>query len=214
MRLLLVLLCVFSQTTRLGFTQELHTFRDPNGGFEISYGNTFELMPPSSSEVALVLRSRETGYPTFNVIREPCSPALLERSASEQAERLASEYRHVGLTDTRILDSALRKVQGRSAFTATLEYNSQNKVFVSQVTRILLPSYCLVSTFIDERDNFEKNRFLKSQLDDGLKLIETAWPEAPADTNQAGGRFSYFLSGLVVFFIAFCLLRRRRKIPS
>ncbi|MBX7145219.1 MAG: hypothetical protein K1X79_12260 [Oligoflexia bacterium] len=194
--------------------QDLKEFTDPSKAFQLNFNSVFELMPPSSPNVALSLRHRANGYPTFNIIRESCSPALLEKGPAEQAERLASEYRHVGLTDTLIRENSSQTFDGNKAFAALLSYHNQGKAYLSAVMRILVADQCLVTTFIDEESSFETNRYLLAQLQNGLKILNTQAPEEKSSSSAATSIGTYFFGSLVVLFAAFCLLRRRRNIPS
>lgn len=214
-------LCVASRATRLAVLALLtivtvaraqspsaQRFVSDQFKFELSYPAGFAQVPDTVAGAPLVLRSQGADYPTFNVLVETAGPRL---TLAERGQRVLSDYRKVGLTDSTLV-SAREVPAGRlTGEEFVLHYNSAGHEFISTVTLVATAHYSYIMTVIARPEQLEE---AKSLLDEVRGSFESK-DEEVRHAAPSSGLHPYFLAVLgLTFLSALAFLIRRRIMPS
>jgi hypothetical protein len=208
---LLLVVFIFSNGAGSLFAQEFDLYDASEAGFTQRYPRTFVPVPISMPGVALSLRPIDGGFPTFNVIVEPCDPRLKDLALEKLSERLESDYRRVGLTDTKATHAEALSLQNWPAFRFELQYKNKAKEFVSSVMRVHTSEHCFVLTYIDFVSEYPNRAFIRNQLEAGFSLLQS---RRGFDATSSPELLPYLVgfAGLV-FLAALYLRNRRRRMP-
>lgn len=191
--------------------QDFDVYEAAEAGFTLRYPRAFVPVPMSMPGVALSLRPTEGGFPTFNVIVEPCDPRLKDLAIGKLSERLESDYRRVGLTDAETTSAEALTLQNWPTFRFELKYKNKSKEFVSSVVRVHATEQCFVLTYIDYASEYPSRLFLRNQLEAGFSLLQSGSSLNPSSSPRLM-HYLVALSGLV-FLAALYLRNRRRRMP-
>jgi hypothetical protein len=186
---------------------------DEDAGFSFNFNQEFFLATgPSSQSIRLILKPMNGDFPTFNIIREACDPRLKSLSPDTQAIRVESDYRRVGLTDSKVTSAHKFEEFGHPAFLFEIQYTARAETFVASVIRIHLRNHCILTTYIDTKTKFEERSYLKNVLLSGLRFNE----EPQASDQASPSIMLFYLLALSAFGLLLALYRRnlRRKMPS
>lgn len=186
---------------------------DEDAGFSFNFNqDQFQAIEASSPSIRLILKPKNGDFPTFNIIREPCDPRLSSLSPDTQAMRIESDYRRVGLTDSKVASVGKFEGFGHPAFQFEIQYTTRAETFIASVLRVHLRNHCILTTYIDFQTKFRERSYLNNILLSGLRFHED-----PAPSEAAGPSNTFFyLLALSAFGLLLALYRRnlRRKIPN
>lgn len=134
--------------------------------FRIEFDPKYELKERPADGVAVLFRQKQTGFPTFNVIKVPGSYKALTTDLEIQKKRLIDEYALVGIKRTNIQKTYIHKVAGRNACTIELHYWVEDKDLIASVTRIGGVNEHYILTYIDKASTFlnlikERDHFIE-----------------------------------------------------
>lgn len=216
MKILLLVFVYLVLCTSHSFA-ELKQYQNSELGFSLNYSTEFEPLNSELPAVALLLRFKSSAYPTFNILSEDCSLRQIQKlSASQQAERLRSDYARIGLTESEIKEALLTQISEILAFKALISYTNKGQRYTSIVTRIIGPKSCLILTYIDLAQHFEGRKFHWQQLVNGLqiKFDDGGSNSQKPNFQPSYQNYSALFFGLTIFFVALYFLRRRLKMPN
>lgn len=146
----------------------LREFVNPMHEFSIKYPPKFDTFPASSPDISLILKHRDTGFPTFNIA---VRPGKYSSDARSQSRKILDEYRAVGITDGKIINSFESRISRFPALTAEIEYKSSRAVHISSVTVVSSPTKHYILTYIDLAPKYDSNKYLR----DGLLNSFVSW---------------------------------------
>ena len=202
--------------------QENRIWTSPDGMLRLSIPDAYETVPPASSGPAesavLLLKDRQGGFPTFNVIIQPAAAVLSDMAPEAYGKEILSSYRLVGITDVRLLNAQRKTVSGRTALEALLAYRHGGADFVSAVLVITMNDIQYTLTYI-ERDSEEARSRLQDNLFERVfkvKLSPSAEGRDAATSTAAGGNGAsgFLLTALVAaaaLLVCFFLMRRLHR---
>jgi len=151
------------------------TFEHPQYNFKFDAPIEFETVRDPEPNVAVLLKHREFGYPTFNVVLEGGGFVPRAEAAKYQGEEIVREYALVGFTDATLLNSSTIEVSGVPALRANIGYSYQGKELLATVWELSGSSEHLILTFI--RGKFDQTAEAWQE-----KLISSFVTSAPTPT--------------------------------
>jgi len=141
-------------------------------GMRLTCPAEFEVVPPPSPTIVLVLRHVETGFPTLNIMVTPGPfPGPPSRPEMRATEMLDS-YRAAGLTTTRLIESAPTAINGRAAVAASFAYESGRESFRTKVIEFTTPARRVTVTWSDTAAGYETNLPLLTPVLNSLTLTD------------------------------------------
>jgi hypothetical protein len=126
-------------------------YEDRRMGFSMEYPpDMFVPRTVREEGIAFALEAREGSYPTFTISIEP--GPYKPSSFHGHETRVLEEYRSVGFTDARVIDSFVYKHRGTklSSPQLVLLFTKNNKLLRSHLVFISTPDRHFVLTYIDE----------------------------------------------------------------
>ena len=123
--------------------------------FRISIPEAFQAEKDPAPNVGVLVKNKEHGYPTFNVVIVPGLYKAGTLAPQKQLDLIAKEYVSVGIPQPRVISSSQSKISDRNAFTAVLEYGMGDQILRSSVTKISGVTSHFILTFVDTADKFD-----------------------------------------------------------
>jgi hypothetical protein len=191
-------------------------YTNPRYAFELTIPAELEPFTPPESPAALVLRSKDGGYPTFNVIVSAPSGHQDALSLDQQGARVIEDYRKIGLLDARLLSLLEERISERKASVFTLEYSASGERFKALVALLAGRRFQYLLTYIDRSTQFEERLGIARSIVDSFHSSDPA-AEVSSD-EAASSAWPYFLlAGVLLgltFFSALAFRSRRRTMPN
>jgi len=189
-------------------------FVSPDHLFSLSYPAEFTSSKTTDlaekSEIALLLRHAQEGYPTFNVLVQPTAYDASGVSLAAQTSRVLESYRLVGITDARILHSALTSLAARQAFSAEIAYRNQGQEFISSLWIVPAGDRHLILTFVDYAANFAAHKYLRDQIVNSLAVFDRPTPPKPTPAWSGKLKFKVALMAAILMLAILVLYASRR----
>jgi hypothetical protein len=200
-----------AQATQLLFT-------DKQQKISFQYNEQFQSIPTPLAEVLVALKSKQTGFPSFNIVSIAQHFSPNEISAEQYQERVLSDYRKVGYTEAVGLEILAVEIANQRVQSAQLKYPSTAGKLISLVTLLPdSPNSHLVLTYIDLEANFTNNKPLYDEIARTLKLLRhNNTNQLQITSNQdSSSKINYWTTFAIlvvlVLVVGFAMRIRRTK---
>jgi hypothetical protein len=178
-------------------------------GFSVAYPDSFEVLPPPSPSVGLLLKPKSDGFPTFNILAIPGANEPSNGQGEDQS--LVDNYRGVGILDAAVISSSKTAISGIEAYAAQVTYHNGGEAFISSVAIVPGIGRHYVLTFIDTAESFEKHRNLRDQLWAAFQANHVATDST--DTSESGLIYGWsaFLVLILIVGARVAVVKLQRK---
>lgn len=189
------------------------SFEDRKYNFTLWYPDDFVPVPVEITNLALALKSKDSNFPTFNVV---VSPGGFEEKPSLKAQEkaLIDEYRAVGIIEPSILTSTFREANGARVFNAEIGYYLSGEKMIADVAIVNGGDRHFTLTFIDTAVGFRTSNMLPRQILNSFTVLESPLvvqsepEESPREQWQWSASTLFLIGGSVVLLAALFYSRR------
>jgi hypothetical protein len=188
-------------------------FVDSDLGLTLFYPSSFErVIKPPSSEVVLLLKGPQGGYPSINVIKLVGDPKIAQKSVYDLGTDVVDSYRAVGLIDAEISQSEKKKLADRDVFFTKVSYLMKGSQMAAAVYVVPTLHHYFVFTFVDSKDAYPTTVRIMENIMKGVSLLRDPAPIAPP--REDGRVMLYWIAGVFALLFGAWLLSLLLKKPT
>jgi len=183
-------------------------FRNEFFNFRLSIPAQFESLKTTQPSAPLLLKFRDSDYPTFNIVVMPGRfDATIAADPKKQLEAIIESYKQVGIMNAAGLSSERISRPDFEFFRAKLQYQNQAQDFTSDVSLIPGDQVHYVLTFIDRANDYPKHSVLADSLLASFALIKA--PSTEVKLDKGIPKLYPLMMALLLVLTLLALMRRK-----
>ena len=175
----------------------------------VTLPENFERAPSHNPAVLCVFRSKNGGFPTFNIVVEPRFEDTKPPSLSEYIEGITKGYATVGLTDAKLSNSEAGESNGIPFFSSDVRFTSSGAPMAARILVLQLHDRTYTASAINRADAPDFNPTALSDLTEGITVEGASAFQNTSESASYRTILQGFLVFLLVVFVAVRFLRKK-----
>ena len=150
------LVSLISSDILLADTKEKQNiFEDKHYGLSFVIPSSLKKIDDVHPDTLVFLQSKQSEYPTFNILPQVGRYKLEESKPSKLAREAVESYHRVGLTSAKLVSFKQVKIDSQASFQIQITFENDNMSFESEVHIIPRGQEHLICTYIDNDSAFK-----------------------------------------------------------